>query len=263
ETVSGRVNVLVGSHLTPADVETLRGWFLSFGLSPVILPDLSVLDGSRQVFSPLALGGTTLESIRGMGRAEITLVIGPSLVQAAEVLQKGCGVPFKVFHTLSGVEGATRFFAFLQKFSGRPLPADLDRARRVLIDGMGDAQTVFGGKRIAVAQEGDLALQTASWLREMNVAYLLAVLPTSASAVKDIPADEVVVGDLASVPTGCHLLISNSHGVEVAKRLRTAHYPLGFPVFETLGTNNRVTIGFGGTLNLVHSVGNRLMGGES
>ncbi|MFA6056228.1 MAG: nitrogenase component 1, partial [Thermodesulfovibrionales bacterium] len=47
-----RLNVLVGSHLSPSDVTELREIIESFGLVPLILPDLSALDGSRQGLSP-------------------------------------------------------------------------------------------------------------------------------------------------------------------------------------------------------------------
>ena len=61
------INVLVGSHLTPADVNELKEIVDSFGMKAIMLPDLSALDGSRQGFSPLAAGGTTVEGIEAMG----------------------------------------------------------------------------------------------------------------------------------------------------------------------------------------------------
>ena len=51
------INILAGSHLTPADVLELREIVESFDLKPIILPDLSALDGSRQeLFSRLPKG---------------------------------------------------------------------------------------------------------------------------------------------------------------------------------------------------------------
>ena len=68
-----RINVLAGSHLSPADVTELREIIESFGLIPSILPDLSALDGSRQGLSPLAVGGTKIDDIRSMGHSAFTL----------------------------------------------------------------------------------------------------------------------------------------------------------------------------------------------
>jgi len=46
EKIAGQVNVLAGSHLTPGDIEEIREIVEAFGLTPIILPDLSgSLDG--------------------------------------------------------------------------------------------------------------------------------------------------------------------------------------------------------------------------
>jgi len=65
-TAGAQVNLLAGSHLTPGDLEVLRETVESFGLTPVILPDLSgSLDGHvPDRYIPHTLGGTRLEEIR-------------------------------------------------------------------------------------------------------------------------------------------------------------------------------------------------------
>lgn len=256
--VAGQVNVLAGCQLTPADCDQLREWFELFGLHPVILPDLSALDGSREGFSATASGGTSLSSIRSMGGSEITVAVGLSTVPAAKVLEENFGIPFQAFESLSGLESSDRFFSFLRKYSGRDVPGRLARQRRVLIDGMRDAQFAFGGKKIVVAQEADLALSTTGWLCEMGAEAVLVVVPASGQSVERIHAGEVVVGDFGSIGRGYDLLISNSHGEEVAGRLGMIHHPMGFPIFERLGANTSITIGYKGTLDLVNDVGNSL-----
>jgi len=254
--VSRQVNVLAGSHLTPADCGILREWFGMFGLSPVILPDLSALDGSREGFSATACGGTSISSIRSMGRSEMTVALGLATVPAAESLRSRCGIPYRVFECLSGLSDADRFFAFLCEISGRAIPPLLKRNRRILVDGMRDARFAFGGKRIVVAQEPDHALGTVRWLREMGAWIPRVVVPTFGPAVDRIPVPEVIVGDFGSVGDGFDLLISNSHGAAVARRHGAGHHPMGFPVFERLGVNTRCTIGYRGTLDQVNDVGN-------
>ena len=83
-----QINVIVGSHLSPGDVTALRNIIESFGMRAIILPDLSALDGSRQDFSPLAEGGTTVEEIRSMGSAVYTLAVGSSMEPAAQILRE-------------------------------------------------------------------------------------------------------------------------------------------------------------------------------
>jgi nitrogenase molybdenum-iron protein NifN len=56
-----QVNVLVGSALTPGDLEHLKDLIEAFDLRPLVLPDLSdALDGhlTGEDFSPLTIGGT-------------------------------------------------------------------------------------------------------------------------------------------------------------------------------------------------------------
>ncbi|HMK57325.1 MAG TPA: nitrogenase iron-molybdenum cofactor biosynthesis protein NifE, partial [Dissulfurispiraceae bacterium] len=71
----GQVNIIAGPHLTPADFTELREMVETFGLRPIIVPDLAALDGSRKGISALALGGTSVEDIRGMADSEFTIVI--------------------------------------------------------------------------------------------------------------------------------------------------------------------------------------------
>ena len=65
-----RLNVLVGCHLTPGDIDELRGIIEDFGLDPVFLPDLSgSLDGHiPDDFTPTTLGGTSLSEIATLGQ---------------------------------------------------------------------------------------------------------------------------------------------------------------------------------------------------
>lgn len=57
-----QVNVLAGFHLIPADFHELRRLIRSFGLNPIFLPDLSILDGSRG-YAGIPKGGTSLSQL--------------------------------------------------------------------------------------------------------------------------------------------------------------------------------------------------------
>jgi nitrogenase molybdenum-iron protein NifN len=83
---------IAGSHLTPADFNEVTELVESFGLSVIILPDLSALDGSRQVFSPLAAGGTTAEELKAMADASFTIGLGMSMEPAAKLLNRKFGI---------------------------------------------------------------------------------------------------------------------------------------------------------------------------
>jgi len=255
----GQINILAGPHLTPADALELREIVESFGLRPVILPDLSALDGSREGFSPLAEGGTTAADIGTMAGSMLTLAFGASMEAPARRLKESCGVAYRVFESAAGLEDSDRFMEALSQAGGRPLPARYERQRKALIDGMRDAQPVYGGKRICLALEPDLALQTSRWLAEMGASVAVAVVPTHSGAVDRIQADRVEIGDLFSVRGNFDLLISNSHGTGAAKRVRAPLMQLGFPVTRLLGAPARITVGYRGTLALINEAGNLMM----
>jgi len=252
------VNILGGPHLTPADFLELREMAEAFGLRPVILPDLSCLDGSREGLSPLASGGTGIREIDSMGSSGFTLVIGGSMEPAAQVLEERFGIGYRVFHSLSGLKDTDRFMETLAMLGGKPVPARYERQRRVLLDGMRDAHTYFGKKRICIALDPDHALQTSRWLVEMAADIPLAVVPASSAAAGLIQADRIMVGDLFSIEGTFDLLISNSHGEDTAARLGTSLFQAGFPVYKVFGNTNRITIGYRGTLSLIQETANIL-----
>jgi nitrogenase molybdenum-cofactor synthesis protein NifE len=256
---SQRINVLAGSHLTPGDVGELREIIESFGLKPIILPDLSALDGSRKNFSPLAEGGTTVEDIKAMSASCLTLAVGMSMEPAAKMLKDACGIEYRTIEGLCGMQDTDRLMAMLSEAGGRPVNARYERQRRVLVDGMRDAHFFYGNKKVCLALEPDLALQASRWLDEMGARVELVVLPTLAASADRIITRRLEVGGLFSIRGRFDLLISNSHGSDTAQRLKAPLYQTGFPVSKVLGAATRVTIGYRGTLEMINEVGNLMM----
>jgi len=256
------INILAGSHLTPGDIGELREIVESFGLQPIILPDLSALDGSRKNFSPLAEGGTTVADIKAMAASSLTLALGMSLEPAARLLHTTCGVQYRIIEGLSGLQDTDRLMQILSEVSGRPVHRRYERQRRVLVDGMRDAHFFYGNKKVCLALEPDLALQASRWLDEMGARVELAVVPTLSPSADRITARRVEVGGLFSIRGRFDLLIANSHGSDTAKRLKTPLYQTGFPVSKVLGAATRVTIGYRGTLAMINEVGNLMMHGR-
>ena len=254
-----QVNILAGSHLTPADFTEIRELVADFGMRAIMLPDLSALDGSRRDFSPLAAGGTLLEDVHRMEQSDLTIALGMSMEPAAKLLQQKFGIGYRVFESVAGLADADRLMQVLSNVSGKPVPAKQERQRRVLQDAMRDAHFFFGQKKICIALEPDLAAQTSKWLDEMGAAPELAVIPTLSSAADLIRARDVQIGDLFSIEGDFDLLIANSHGEGTAKRLGVPLYEMGFPVYKTLGYTSKVLVGYRGTTTLINEVGSLLM----
>ncbi|NYZ13230.1 nitrogenase iron-molybdenum cofactor biosynthesis protein NifN [Azospirillum sp. RWY-5-1] len=266
-TVKGQVNILAGCHLTPGDVEELREIVESFGLNPIILPDLSLSMCGRQPtdFAPTSLGGTTIEQIKAMGASEITLAIGEHMRVAAAALELKTDVPTAFFDRLTGLEASDRFIRTLSEISGRPVPARLRRQRESLVDGMLDGHFFFSRKRIAVALEPDLLYAVTGFLNDMGADVVAAVSPTQAPVLEKIRARTVLVGDHSDVEalaSGADLIVSNSHGRQGAARLGVPLHRMGLPMFDRLGAGLTVNVGYRGTRETLFAIGNRFLAAE-
>jgi nitrogenase molybdenum-iron protein alpha/beta subunit len=240
------------------DFTELREIIESFGLKPIILPDLSALDGSREGFSALAVGGTKIHEIKEMSRSEFTLALGASMEFAAMILKERFGIEYRVFESVAGLKDTDIFMDTLSMLSGRPIPEKYKRQRRILIDGMRDAHFYYGNKRVCLALEPDSSLQVSRWLDEMGANIELTVIPSYVPSAEKIHARNVVVRDLFSIKGNFDILISNSHAEDTAKRLGVPLYQMGFPVYKVLGNNSRITIGYRGTLSMINDVANLL-----
>ena len=258
-----QVNLLPASYMTPADVESIREVFESFGLSVIAFPDLSgSLDGHvPDEYVPTTLGGTPVEHVARMGESQMTLAIGEHMRGAAEALERRSGVPFRVFDRLTGLEAFDTFVEALIDISGRPAPERLRRDRNRLVDAMLDGHFYFTGRSVAVAAEPDLLIAMTRFLDEMGCRIAAAVTTMKLSPHAGVPCEHVVVGDLDDlerlVPPGdCELVIANAHADTTAAAIGAPLYRIGFPVFDRLGAGHRISVGYRGTRELLFNIGN-------
>ncbi len=262
--IPDQVNVLAGSHLSPGDIDELREIIQDFGLNPIILPDLSgSLDGHvSSDFSPNTTGGTTLEEIKSMGASSVTLVIGEHMLPAAVEIGMKAEVPYIVFDRLLGLEAFDQFVTALSEASGKPVPGKYRRQRSQLLDAMLDGHFFFGGKRVAVGAEPDLLWAVSSMLSEMGCEIAAAVTTTSSPMLERVPASEVLIGDLEDLEErakDCDLLITHSHGRQMAERLNIPFLRMGLPIFDRLGSAHRISVGYRGMRDLIFEIGNMFM----
>ncbi|BBO99705.1 nitrogenase iron-molybdenum cofactor biosynthesis protein NifN [Sulfuriferula nivalis] len=259
-----QINVLAGCHLTPGDIEELREIIESFGLSAIVMPDLSgSLDGHiPEEFSPSTLGGTTLAEVRSMGASAFTIAIGEQMRASAEALESITGVGFELFDRLTGLEPNDRLLKTLSRISGLPIPMKFRRQRSQLLDAMLDGHFYFGGKKVAIGAEPDLLWATASWLAEMGCELTVLVTTTKSPILSQLPVEEVLIGDLEDLELrakGCDMLITHSHGRQAAERLDIPFFRMGIPMFDRLGGAHRLSIGYRGTRGLVFELSNMFL----
>jgi nitrogenase molybdenum-iron protein NifN len=259
-----QVNILAGSHLTPADIEELRDLVEAFGLDPIILPDISTSLGGRQTeeFPATTLGGTPPERIAAMGSSACTLAIGEHMRAPAATLELNTGVPYRLFRRVTGLEATDRFVKTLMELSGREPPARIKRQREHLVDALLDGHFFFARKRVAVALEPDLLYAYTALLNDLGCEVIAAVSPTASPVLERVKAWSVMVGDhedLETVAGGADVILSNAHARQTSARLGVPLLRVGLPTFDRLGTAHRLQVGYRGTRDVAFELGNHFI----
>lgn len=270
--LDGQITLLPGPTLGPLDVEELRETAEAFGLRTVVLPDSSrSLDGHLDAdWEPLLSGGTPLSEVATAGRSAAVLAIGAGLDNAARMLagDNAWVVPHAV-----GLEASDALVMRLAAVAGRQasgasevaeVPAGLRQWRSRLTDGLLDASGVLAGRRVALALEPDLLAGVAALLTEASCSIVTAVTTAPADHLRQMPCDEVVVGDFEDAEerareAGAELLVASSHGAAAAGRLGIPLLRLGFPVVDRLGAQHLTSLGYRGSLRLLFAVANELL----
>lgn len=262
-----QVNVLASGMLTPGDIEAIREWVESFGLRAVVLPDIGdSLDGhlTEAEFSSLTIGGTPRAEIEIMGESAATLVIGPSLNKAADLLKTRTGVPDYRFAGLMGLDACDAFTEALAEISGQPVPARIDRWRAQLQDAMVDCHFMLGFARVALAADPDLLGMQATFLTGMGAEIVAAVSPAKHESLAGLSVAKIVIGDLEDLEkdaraNGAQLVIANSHAAQTAERLGLPLMRAGFPQYDTVGGYARTWVGYRGSRQALFDLANIML----
>ncbi len=267
-----RVTVLAGSFLSPGDVEEIKEMIEAFGILPVVVPDISgSLDGhlDDSEYNTVTSGGTSLEQLKRLGESSFTLAIGESMRDAAVALQEKFGTNYEVFPRVAGLKAVDQLVLRLSKITHSrketacvepyEVPERFNRLRRRLQDAMLDTHFYFGRKRICLALEPDLLYQVSWLLHDMGAHIQAAVTTTKSPLLEHLPTETVTIGDLEDfedLASGSDLLITNSHGRAIAKRLNVPLYRMGYPIFDRLGNGQKCLVGYQGTTQFLIEVGN-------
>ncbi|MDY6991518.1 MAG: nitrogenase iron-molybdenum cofactor biosynthesis protein NifN [Pseudomonadota bacterium] len=262
-----QVNVLVGSFLTPGDIETLKEVIESFGLRPLVFPDIAdALDGhvTERNFTPTSIGGLSVTEIPQLARSVATLVIGASMFTVADTLKDRTGISDYRFETLMGLEAFDQFLLTLQSISGQPVPARFERQRSQLQDAMLDTHFMLGQARFAIAADPDILYALSQFVKSMGGEIVTAVAPIYTELLTQIPTNEVKIGDLEDFEQRAsaqkaQIVLSNAHAVDSAKRLGIPLLRVGFPQFDWVGGYQRTWIGYRGSRQVLFDLANLLL----
>jgi nitrogenase molybdenum-iron protein NifN len=273
-----RINVLTGI-VSPADLRYLRELLDDFGAPYTLLPDYAdTLDGPAwDTYHRIPAGGTGLEDIRAMGRAKATVeLLSPSSrEQSAGAFLADCsGVPCHELGMPIGVQATDRLVDVLEKLTGRSLPAQHAAERGRLLDAYVDGHKYIFEKRAIVFGEEDFAVGLTGMLAEIGVMPVLVAsgektgrLGDRVTAAAGTFADRVTVMegtdfhemDAAADAADADLVVGNSNGAKLARRLGVPLIRVGLPIHDRIGGQRMGHLGYRGAQQLFDRIANAMI----
>lgn len=262
-----QVNVICHANLTPGDLEFIAESIESFGLRPMLIPDLSgSLDGhlSSSQYDPLTTGGLSVDDLLTAGESVATLVVGDSVSAAAQSLKKRTLVPDYRFSHLMTIDEVDRWLATLGDISSQDVPQRWRKQRQQLQDAMLDTHFMIGATRYGIAADPDLMIGFEALMSSMGAEIVAAVIPAKAKSVEKLSIESIQIGDMEDLENiakeqNVQLLIGNSHAAESAQRLGVPMLRAGFPQYDLLGGFQRCWSGYRGIQNTLFDLANMMM----
>ncbi|MDR0829500.1 MAG: nitrogenase, partial [Prevotellaceae bacterium] len=287
---------LFSNLISPADIRHLKEITSDFGINAMLFPDYSdTLDGtSWDTYHRIPEGGTPLTALQNCGTAKLSIELGYILnnrLTAGEYLQNEYGIPNIRTGLPIGIRETDKFFALLNadNADGKEEicenPCNLrhlrsqkyEKQRGRLIDLYIDGHKYVSKKRAIIYGEEDLVIGLAAFAAEVGIIPVLCAsggesgkLEESLKAVLgDLYTDEINVMQGATfeqMETAIKewdlrpdLLIGNSKGYYIARKLDIPLIRAGFPIHDRIGAAHTRLLGYEGTTILFEQIVNALL----
>lgn len=273
-----RLNIMPG-FLSAHDIRYVKEILDDFKIEYTLLPDYSdTLDGpATKEYEELPKGGTPISSIAKMGCARVSvqfsLTIDPAH-SAASALQKKFGVSSCKLAMPIGVNLTDRFFRVLNGHTGRNSPRKYSMERGRLIDSYVDGHKYVFGKRAVVYGEEDLVIGISAFLEEIGIVPVLCAsggqsgkmlsamkkiapkVPTRAQVMEGVDFYEIAEAVERLSPD---LIIGNSKGYGLARKLNIPLIRVGFPIHDRIGSQRVLHVGYRGAQMLFDRIVNAIL----
>lgn len=277
-----KVNVIT-SIMSPRDTRFLKKAFAFFGIDIILLPDLSInLDGVfKDTYDRLPSGGTSIEEIKQMAGARITLELSDLELEYSpgKYLEENFGVPYQRLNLPVGLRDTDNFYKVLSKLSGMSIPDDISQERGRYVDAMVDAHKYNGDGRAVIFGEPDFVCATVRLCVENGIVPLVCATGSVNKQMKEIlkqenqtvtdryfidrfeildDVDFKIIEDLTVELKG-NLLIGNSDGRRIEEKLNIPLVRRGFPIHDRVGGQRLRMLGYEGSLEYLDDISNAIV----
>lgn len=271
---TGKINLLLSSIVSPADVRYLKRLLCDLGADYVLLPDISESFDAPLAddFPCIPAGGTPLEEIKGAGNSAATISIGAwsDGQGAGDYLQEEFNVPHFALPLPLGLELTDGFMGKLEELTGRALPEEYEKERGRLLDTMVDAHKLLATVRTCIYGDTEMVLGLASLTKELGMsAQILATGTTSPRfdrLARDLaPEARIMSGaDFSRIQEEAaardvELLVGPFTGRQTARARDIPLLRVGFPNHDRFGTGRQLLLGYEGAGRLVDAMANALI----
>ncbi|MBN1235665.1 MAG: nitrogenase associated protein N [Methanotrichaceae archaeon] len=275
--INGRINILVGSIISPADVRFLRRFLDDWGLEYILMPDISeTFDAPLSQDLPLIpRGGTPLDDIRDTANSKATLTIGGWVQEpgAGDYLEKEFEVPHIALPLPMSLEFTDRLAANLEDLTGLCMPESYERERGRLLDTMVDAHKLLSDVKTAVYGDTEMVLGITSIMAELGMRAQIvatgAANPAFAENAAELaPGSKVMMGaDFSQIAAEAsrrdiELMVGPFTGRVVARKEKVPLLRVGLPNHDRYGASHQLFLGYEGSMHLVDCMANVLLEGK-
>ena len=281
-TPNDKVNVILPPH-SPADLRFIKQEFARFGIDAIFLPDNSDnLDGGfEKQYSRLPLGGTSIEDLKKMAGARLTIEMTDvdGKLSPGKILEEKYNVPFVQINSPMGLVANDKFYKTLKEISGKEVPEQIQQQRGRYLDGMIDSHKYNNAGRAVIFGEPEFVISTVKLCEENGVMPVVAatgsVFPTLGEYVGPIMEDmakkyfidDYIIGDDVdfkeieefAIKTGANMMIGNSDGRRIEEHLDIPLVRRAFPIHDRVGGQRLRMLGYEGSLSYLDEITNAVL----
>lgn len=283
---------LFSNFISPEDIRHLKEIVSDFELETMLFPDYSdTLDStSWDKYHRIAEGGTSIEALRKSALASVSIELGYILnaggrngkikdnavnQSAGEYLQNKFDVVCRKTGLPVGILESDKFFNLLTAISGKPIPEKYQKQRGRLVDLYIDGHKYVSGKTAVIYGEEDLVVALATFAAEIGIKPVLCATGGESGKLRETLKltmgnqyfDEIIVGQGMSFERmeeamkllKPDLMIGNSKGYYIARKMDIPIVRTGFPIHDRIGAQHNKILGYEGTTILFEQVVNTLL----